>query len=69
MELKINGKLLGHLKKAWVMEYPEGNLPFEMWCVAVLANAAAKIIQQATTREIYDSLKEDTDAPETETAN
>lgn len=64
MEISLNGKLRGHLERAWRLEHPDEALAFDMWCVAVLANAAAKILQQATVREVFDALKDENEPEE-----
>jgi hypothetical protein len=72
MKIEFNGRLAAHIERAWRTEHPSGDLSFEHWCLAVLANSAAKVLQSATAREVRDSLVEEargdrtdkTEAPE-----
>jgi len=60
MELKFGGKLEHLAQKAWAIEYPDGRLSFENWCLAAIANAAARNLQQAVAAETREALNGET---------
>ena len=58
--VSCNGKLAGHIERAYHIEHPDEKLSFEHWALAMLANAAAKVLQAATVAEMRDALISET---------